>query len=632
MVTVSTPAGLDPRIDIDATMNAGDRGAALQLARGYWVQNPNASAARFLKARADRFWPAERLIEHRVAFLRSFTLEPVLPLLEAEAVLDGCRLATWVGAFNAYGQDILDPASGLYAFAPQTVVLAVQTRDVAPALWRGFAGLSDDAARAEAEEVGRAVVHLVEQLRARTAANILVHGLARPVGSDEGLLDLRRSTGQGDAIQLANAWIREHCRTASGVYFLDYDELQARHGRLGWGDERKWNSTKLPFSVAALGPMAREWWRYLRLLALPPTKVLALDLDNTLWGGTVGEDGIAGVALGNEHPGVHFKALQQAIADVARRGVILAIASKNNPADAFQMINDHPEMVLRSNAFSATRINWEPKVKNLIEIAAELNVDIDSFIFVDDNPAECEAVRRSLPDVEVVELPADPSLYADLIRFHPALERLTVSAEDGERGRFYAQERSRKALESQTESLEDFLTSLDIRITIEPVGPATLARAAQLTQKTNQLNTTTRRFSEAEMEAVVASSARSAWVLRASDRFGDNGIVGFAATRVEGGTLMLDAFLMSCRVIGRGIERAFLAALADHARGRNLTTMDGAFVPTPKNAPAAGIFDSAGFKRIESSAVDELWRLDLTSGAILAPIWITATMHEPSTA
>jgi FkbH-like protein len=611
------------RTEIDAAIAAGDGPAALQRARALWALSPDSATARYLKVRAEALWSGRPLVEHRVAFLRAFTLEPVLPLLEAEAALAGCRLIPWVGGFNAYGQEILDTESELYRFAPQTVVLAVQTRDLAPELWSGFGRLTEAEARDTAAETAETLVRLITQLRGRSPANILVHGLARPARPEDGLLDASRPLRQADAIELVNAALRAHCRGNPGVVFLDYDELQARHGRLAWSDARTFAATGMPFAAQSLPHMAREWWRYLRPLALTPAKVLALDLDNTLWGGVIGEDGIKGVVLGDESPGVHFKAFQRAIADVARRGVLLAVASKNNPDDALAMIDGHPHMVLRRDAFSALRINWEPKAQNLLDMAQELNVGIDSFVFVDDNPAECEAVRRSLPGVEVIELPADPALYADLVRFHPALERLTVSAEDLERGRYYADERERRLHQNRAETLEEFLASLDIVVTVQPVTAATLARSAQLTQKTNQLNTTTRRYSEAEFAAMLTDPERRAWSLRARDRFGDTGLVGVAVCRRAAETLVVEAFLLSCRVIGRGVETAFLSVLADRARQDGFTFVEGAFIPTPKNPPAARIYADAGFQCVETDESGaEIWRLDLKTGEPETPAWV----------
>jgi len=615
-------AQTDPRAAIDALLEAGDRPAARAAAAAYWSANANASAARFLTGRIERFWPADRIVEHRVAFLRSFTVEPVLPLLQAEAALAGCRIVPWVGEFNAYGQEILSPDSGLYAHGAQTVVLAVQTRDIAPTLWLDFAGLSDAAVLQEVDAATDSLAALVERLRANTAANIVVHGLEPPLRLSEGLMDARRPLGQADAIAQINRTLKARFAELPNVYLLDYATLQARHGRARFASEKKWATAKLPLSVEALSWLAQDWWRYFSLFALPQAKVLALDLDNTLWGGAIGEDGMAGIKLSDEHPGVYFKNLQRAVLDIARRGVVIALVSKNNLADAMQVIDEHPDMLIRRDQIAAMRIDWEPKSTNLVAIAEELNLGLDAFVFLDDNPVEREAVRRSLPEVTVPELGDDPSTYADILRGLPGLERLDASAEDAVRSRYYADERERKASMSGAESLEDFLASLDVRVDIAPIDAMSLGRAAQLTQKTNQLNMTTRRYTEAQLSERLGTAGWAGYVLRSSDRFGDNGIVGVALTHAQDGVCEIDTLLLSCRVIGRRIETAFLAFLAETAQRGGQSELRGWFLPTAKNAPARDIYEHAGLACGERRGADELWSIDLTADAIATPDWI----------
>ncbi|KRB41980.1 HAD family hydrolase [Phenylobacterium sp. Root700] len=625
---VAPPA--DPRAAIDAALKAEDRPGARRLATAYWRDNSNSSVARYLLARLEQFWPADRVVEHRVAFLRSYTVEPVLPLLQATAALAGCRLVPWVGEFNAYGQEILSPQSGLYAHNPDTVVMAVQTRDISPSLWFDFAGLSDDTVAEEVTAAAARLGKLVEALRGRTSAHIIVHGLEPPLHPNDGLLGQRRRLTQAEAIAAANRALRERLAGLPDVHLLDFDALQARHGRERFYSAKKWAAAKLPLSVEALGWLAAEWWRHLSMLALPQAKVLVLDLDNTLWGGTIGEDGMTGIALSDEHPGVFHKDLQRAILDVARRGVILAIASKNNLDDAMQVLNEHPDMLLRREHFAAMRVNWDAKSTNLASMAAELNLGLESFVFLDDNPVERDAVRRSLPEVIVPELGRDPSTYAGVLRDLPALERLQTSAEDAERTRYYVEQRARREVETSAESVEDFLASLEVQAEITPIDAMSLGRAAQLTQKTNQLNLTTRRFSEAQLAERLATPGWNGYVLRASDRFGDNGIVGVALTHSGDEICEVDALLLSCRVIGRQIETAFLSFLAATARAGGQTTLRGWYIPTAKNAPARGIYEQAGFTRLEARDGAELWHVDVTATDIRRPEWLA--LRTPSTA
>lgn len=621
MSDIAAHPGETDRDAIDRLLDAGDAYGARLAARRYWASSPNASAARFLKARYGRLWPEPAAEPFRLAVLRSFTLEPVLPLLEAEALLAGRRLETWIGEFNAYGQEILDPASGLYAHRPDAVILAVQTRDIAPSLWREFDMMEEAEARAAADEAARLLIDLLEALRARTPATLVVHGLEKPLHPSEGLLGVRKTLSQDEAIETANHQVRRWCADQAGVVFLDYDRLQARHGRAAFLSETKWAAARLPLSAPALGWLAAAWWRHLAPVALPPAKVLVLDLDNTLWGGVLGEDGPDGVRLGDEPPGVFFKAFQRAVLEVSRRGVLLAVASKNNPDEALAMIDQHPHMLIRSRHLAAVQIGWKTKAEGLIAMAGELNLGLDSFIFVDDSPFECEGVARALPQVEVLALPSDPADYVAALNGVSRLERHALTEEDGARSRYYADDRQRRDLQAQATSLEAFLASLAIEVEAAPVDAATLARAAQLTQKTNQLNTTTRRYSEAELAAHLQRPDAIALSLRAADRFGDNGIVGLAVATLAGAACEIDVLLLSCRVIGRRIETALLAALAQAARARGAETLRGWYRPTARNAPARDIFRDAGFDLAETAPEGDLWGFPLKR-AIQVPEWI----------
>ena len=611
------------RAEIEALIRDGNPTGGLVEARRLWSAGADAGLARFLKRHAEAFWAPRPLREHRVAVLRSFTVEPMMPFLEAEAALAGCRLVTWVGAFNAYAQEILAPDSPLFAHRPDTIVLAIQTRDVAPDLWDRFGELSPDAVQDEIDRAATQLIGLLQALRKATSANILCHGLERPLDPSEGFLDLNRPVSQADAVDAVNRRLRSWCSAEAGVYVLDYDGLIGRHGRERWFDEKKFASTKLPLSLGAVGWLAAAWWRHIAVFALPPAKVLALDIDNTLWGGVIGEDGAQGIQIGSEAPGLFYRAFQQAVLDIARRGVLIVLASKNNETDALEVVETHPEMLIRRRHLAGWRINWEPKPANLASLAQELNLGLDSFVFVDDNPAECEAVRQALPEVDVIELPRDPSAYARVLRQIPRLERLSVSNEDAERTRYYVDDRRRRELQTTAVSLEGFLESLEIEIAVEPISGATLARAAQLTQKTNQLNMTTRRYTEAELDRRLQERAWSGYVLRARDRFGDNGIVGLAIVQDGGEVCEIDSFLLSCRIIGRGIETAFLDRLAQEARRRGARRLEGRFLPTPKNPPAKRIYELAGFAlEHEEEEGAQLWSLPLTENAIASPSWI----------
>jgi FkbH-like protein len=612
----------DFRKDIDDLIASGDATGAASLLRGLWEREAGAGLAGFIVSRYEKLRSRLPLVSYRWAVLRSFTVEPIMPVLRAWAFTRGIALETHMGEFNAYAQEILDPESTLYRFHPDAVVLAVQTRDLAPALWRDYAGLSQPERAAAAEGALGRLSDWVRAFRAHSQAALIVHSLETPTVPVEGILDGQAEESQTDSIRRINRGLRALAREYRGVYILDYDALVARHGRETWGDERKWLTVRLPVSSTHLPHLAAEWLRFLHPLTGKIAKCVAVDLDNTLWGGVIGEDGMTGIRLGQEYPGAAFQEVQRALLDLTRRGILLAVCSKNNFADAMEALANHSGMVLRPRDFAAMRINWNPKAESLREIAAELNIGIDSVAFLDDNPVERQHIREQAPEAIVIQLPQDPMAFAPVIRDCPYFERLTLSQEDRQRGDYYVAQRERAHLERSVTSKEDFYRSLDQVAAIAPVNASTLARVAQLTQKTNQFNLTTRRYTEQQIASMADCPGWRVWSLRVADRYADNGLVGVAIAQVNGEICEIDTFLMSCRVIGRTVETAFLARLAADAREQGARGLQGWFLPTKKNAPARDFYREHGFEVAGENAAGTLWRLDLSEKQVRTPEWI----------
>jgi FkbH-like protein len=606
-----------------ASERYGEAQAALER---LWRTHASTALAGFVHSRFERLRGHAAFHPLRVAVLRSFTVEPVLPLLRASAWTERIDLTVKAGEFNACAQEMLDPRSWIYGFAPDVAVLAVQTQDVAPELWDSFA----DAAEAEIEAVVNRVLEEFQSwlraFRAHSQAHLLVHNLEIPAQAARGILDGQSGMSQADAIRAINAGLRRLASESVGVYIFDYEALAANCGRAGWRDEQRWATVKLPLRADNMLALAREWVRYLCPLAGRAAKVVAVDLDNTLWGGVIGEDGASGIQADREHPGIAWWNVQRALADVKRRGILLALCSKNNREDALEAFRTHPGMPLRFEDFAAERINWVDKPSNLREIAAELNVGIDSIAFLDDNPAERERVRRELPEVTVIDLPDDPMGFAAAIRACPALERLAVSREDSERSRYYADQRRRAEAQTGAASVEDYYRSLAQEVEIAPLNDASLARAAQLTQKTNQFNVTTRRYTEQQILDAAETPGTAVYTVRVGDRFGDNGLVGLMITRdPEPGVCEIDTFLMSCRVIARTVETAMLSFLVGECRGRGIATLRGWFQPTAKNAPAADLFSRHGFQPLPTAGAATCWSLDVARADVACPEWIELT-------
>lgn len=626
-MTLAKPAG-ELRQEIDSSIASGAAPAAYLRVRELWRREPNHTAAAFIVSRCEQLRGKIPFTSYRVAILRSFTVEPVLALLRAEAFTNGIDLSLQLGDFNAYSQEILDRESSLYRFSADAVVLAVQSRDVAPDLWRDCADLEGDAIAKAVDRVVSSFRNWINQFRRYSRANLILHTLEKPAFPSSGVLDAQTAEGQCAAFEQINCALHRLATEFTGVYVLDYDALVARHGRQNWHDEKKWLTVRLPISAGHLGYLAHEWLRFLTPLCGRIAKVLVVDLDNTLWGGVIGEDGMGGIQVAPEYPGAMYQAAQRAVLDMARRGVLLAICSKNNFEDAMEVLQHHPGMLLRPSDFASMRINWKDKVTNLREIAAELNVGIDSLAFLDDNPAERERVKAELPEVMVIDLPGDAAQFADTLRSFPAFERLTLSSEDRHRNQLYAAERERSQAEQNFASKEDFYVFLEQEAEIAPALPLNLARIAQLTQKTNQFNLTTQRYTEQQIGEMSGRPDYDVVSIRVRDRYGDHGLVGVAIACDQNADCVIDTFLLSCRVIGRSVETALLSTVAVRARARGCTRLLGRFLPTKKNVPARNFYEQHGFRLVSQSEQEFVWDFDLSKSKISCPAWMKLTVKN----
>lgn len=574
--------------------------------------------------------PRERRI--RIAIIGSSTLDHVRAYLEVETRQAGLSPEFYVGPFDQYAQEILDPASALYAFAPDVIIMAIHGRAFFPDLYDNPVDLTVDARRATADEIAGRMAALVAQLVSRTTALVLLHTFATPQYSPFGALDLRDNFGQTALFAAINGALAERVRhDFPSVHLVDEDRVYGRIGKRNVTDPRLWFLARIGIGEGALGALTQEYMRFIKALKGRNRKCLVLDLDNTLWGGVVGEDGPHGIALGQEAPGNAFRAFQEAILSLWKRGIILAINSKNNEADALEVLERHPDMILRPQHFAATRINWLDKVSNLESIAAELNIGLDSMVFVDDNPAECAMVRGRLPHVLTIELPRDPARYRGLLLELTDFDTLVLTEEDRQRGQLYAQRRARQEWEaSRGDNLGDYLADLGLEVDVALADAFAIPRIAQLIGKTNQYNLTTRRHSEAQVQAFAASVDHVVYAVRVKDRFGDHGLVGTAIVARERDVWTVDTLLLSCRVLGRGVETAFLSALVAAAQQDGARTLRGLFAPTAKNAPARDFYRAHGFILVHEDAGTQHWELDVRVNGVTPPAWIALQGSQPA--
>jgi FkbH-like protein len=411
--------------------------------------------------------------------------------------------------------------------------------------------------------------------------------------------------GQIDAVRRLNRELRTHLPEQG--YFVDVEQLTGQIGRNEAYDARRYYWTKQPFSEDGLLQLTRYLWAGLRATMFGSKKVLILDLDDTLWGGVVGESGPQGIALDESPEGEAYLALQHYILGIHQRGVLLAVASKNNIEDAQGPFVDNPNMVLKLEHFAAFKANWGPKTDMLEEIAEELRLGLDSFVFLDDNPAEREQIRQAMPMVTVPELPTDPAEYVRAITNELSFESVSTTDTDQLRNLLYQQEKKRKHVQKESGTLHEFLQSLEMQATIVPIDESNLKRVTQLVGKTNQFNVANRRHSHEQIVDFTRVDNSITICASLSDRFGDYGIICVLLAVPDGENhelLRIDTWLMSCRAIGRTVEQRVFNYLIDAAKSQAYRGMIGEYVPTAKNKPVEGLFRDLGF--VEQSRHDEI--------------------------
>lgn len=562
-------------------------------------------AAYFTIARRVRAGVYAGLRELRVALLCSGTMRVLDPYLTAELARRGFSAKLHFAEFSDADHQALVLESTLYAFKPHIVVVIVQPSHFAPNP-NGSTG-----------DVDAAVEHLkmlVDAVAKRCDASIIAANFSLPAKPEFGIADWSIEGGQAASTLRANADIADFCRKNPRASVFDFCVMAATVGAERLFDSKIRHVSGFDYSLVGAARFAQCLARTIAATRRRPKKVLVLDLDNTLWGGILGEDGIEGLQIGDRHPGGAFRDFQRYLLSLRARGVLLAINSKNDATPALEALEKLPGCLLKPHHFSAIQINWRDKARNIEDIAAELSLGIDSFAFFDDSAFERMRVAQALPEVLVVDVPDDPLLFIDALERSEAFDMLRVSVEDRKRADMYATERVRREKAASASSYDEFLKSLDIRVSIGRVDAASAPRAVQLLERTNQFNLTRRRYSATELEGIVTSGAIALWV-RARDNLGDSGLVGLAVGILDTsiGCIRMDSFVMSCRVLGRGIEDALLYGMADLASKQGIAEMVGEFCPGPKNAMAADFYSRRGFRLVSDDVNSKMYRVDLAT-------------------
>ena len=614
-------------------------GGVLERIRSLRAEGPSSPAETMSLARALAADPQarERLLPVRLVLLSSFTTTLFDPSLKVEAARQGFLVDIHHGGFGQFEQALLgDEWRSREAGARATEALVVMMRledlhpDVGFRVYTDSPDGPDEAWEALSANVLARIESTLSIFRDRSNGPALVASFSMPEPRIGPIFDANLPGSLTYKLQALNRALLERVSQRAACHVWDYAGLVSAAGSARWTDPRLWALSRTPVSAANQPVLARHLTRTLRGALRPAAKCLVLDLDNTLWGGVIGDDGVTGIQLGDEHPGRAFKELQRAALGLRDRGILLAICSKNDPAVVHDALANHPEMLLKLKDFAATRINWSPKSQNLREIAKELNIGLDSLVFFDDNPVERAEVMEGAPEVQVVDVPVDPALYVRTLCDVAAFDAPSLTAEDRLRAQSYQAQIERRESEAHAGSLDEFLPSLQMEVAIGSWNAMTAQRIAQLVIKTNQFNTTTRRVSEAELAALHEGGLGVYW-LRLTDRYGDMGLIAVAVLTKDGTDAVIHTFVLSCRAANRAMEQTLVAYLAKKARDGGCTRLIGEFIPTPKNTPVVDLFPKLGFVLVETQPHDGVTRYayDLSKEDLIIPAFIRVR-EEPS--
>lgn len=548
------------------------------------------------------------LPQHKLAFLTNVTFDQITPFLKYAMFSVGFYPEIFLGDYDNVFQDVLNEDSEFYKYNADTIILAMKLETLSKQLSLQFYSLGADAVQVEILRVIGAIKEIIRAIRRNCTTPILLHNFEVPINPGFGILDYQKCNAKINIVRNLNRQLLDVCQEFSGIYIVDVDYLQSMIGFREFFDARYWHIGKGPYTYTAYKALSNEYVKFVRALKGLSKKCLVLDCDNTLWGGVIGEDGIENILLGDTFPGVTFKEFQYAILDLYNKGIILGICSKNNEQDVLDVLENHPDMILRKKHFSIMKINWQDKITNLKEIANELNVGTDSLVMVDDSEFEINAIKKLAPEIGTLLLPRDSLLFRDMLLSSNFFDTVVLSDEDKKRTEMYQAQTERTKAQAEFNNVEDYLRFLEMEVFVKKANLFSISRVAQLTQKTNQFNLTTQRYSQTEIKEFVESNDYEVYTLSVNDKFGENGIVGAAIVKFEADAAILDTFLLSCRIIGRGVEKVLLGVCVDCAAKRS-NILRGIYVPTKKNKQVENFFLNSSFtfvNQIDSSFIYEV--------------------------
>jgi len=544
-----------------------------------------------------------------IAFLSSFTINGLSETVQVKCNEKKIYCDTYAGAYNQFSQEILNLKSKLYDFSPNLTFLILDLRSVLGDLFFFPYSYTEKEKKELINSKLNELFEIITFFVKNSNSKLVLTNFNSPSYSSYGIASMKSNFNLKDMVLYMNKKLQEFTINKNSIFIFDFDAFVSKFGEKNVFNYQNYFFGDIKIDLDYIPYFANELIPYIIAQLGISKKCIVLDLDNTLWGGIVGEDGFDGIKLGPQLPGNTYLEFQKNLKALKNRGIILAINSKNNFNDAIQVINEHPNMILRKEDFSSIMINWNNKVSNMYEIAQELNIGLDSIVFFDDDPVNRELMRTSLPDILTVELPKDSSEYVNTLHELPEFSMFEITDEDSKRSEMYAQQQTRKEFEISTPNLEDLLRNLSLELIIKKSNNFTNPRISQLILKTNQFNLTTKRYTAEEILNFTNDENIIIGCAQVKDKFGDHGITGvFIIKKLNSNEWFLDTFLLSCRIIGREIEKGILNYIINEAKKNGIKIIKSQYVRTEKNMPIQDFLPNCGFKQINN-----FWEYDLNN-------------------
>ncbi|MDC0170041.1 HAD-IIIC family phosphatase [Candidatus Nitrosopelagicus sp.] len=533
----------------------------------------------------------------KIAILSSFTLNGLSEILHVKCSELGIGYRSFVAGYNQYAQELINSKSEYYKFSPDVTFLIIDIRNLLGENFFFPYNISDNERKSLVSEKINHLENIIMNFEKNLNSKLIIANFNIPSYSPNGVLETKFDFGFHEMIEELNKSLRDISKNHNSIYVYNFNQFISKYGEKNIFDYRQFHVGDIQIALNFLPQFGYDLMSYIKPITGTNRKCIVLDLDNTLWGGIIGEDGFDGIELGHSPNGKAFVDFQKELLSLWNQGIILAINSKNNFDDAMNVIKEHPNMILREKNFASIKINWNDKAENLKQIANEINIGLNSIVFFDDDKLNQERIKHEFPEVLTVELSSDPSYFSAILKDLNDFNVLQRTEDDVKRGEMYAQQRERKEFQKSISNLDDFLEQLDIQVKMKKTSEFLIPRISQLTLKTNQFNLTTKRYQEEEIRNFANNDKFIVGCAQVLDKFGDNGITGVYIINKEDKVWNIDTFLLSCRIMGRGVENGILSQILIDAKNNGIEEIRANFIPTKKNKPAENFLSDFGFEK-----------------------------------